>query len=938
MNTHSFSGLLEGDLFHHFSNYFNKYGAEDDSYQSLIGCPFTDMFVECKLCFEDGTEICVPSSTSHVPLRDGRRQWEEWIHFPIKFHEIPSKAKIYFTIYDVYSPTKKIVIGSGYISLFGRKGRLKSGKYRIPLFPHRTSDEILHEEYSTKECRDELSNVEKLEASVKSIQQANFYGIPKNSNVYSIFSATGPQNPGNTALSTTGNNPGVPPSMNGVNQGDGSLTSELFGHGSSSYSWLDRFTNIKKEELREKKFNTNSFETFLNIELPTFDRRVVDFDFLSHSSEEAASSFYSGFKCIPGVSLPQGISRRSLDSQSFKQITTVTANLDDTNDATKDHFRVEFVSTKYQFIDDPEAKQINLAEEKHLKLAINLSSGLIDTNLKPNALETKKILKILDYPPLHEIPTEDKSLLWKYRYYLRSNKRALTKFLRCVDWNYLAQKKEADKLITQWSEIETVDALELLSRFFKSVKTVRDYAVGILRKADDAAILDVLLQLVQALRYEVEVNYIKLHECELAQFLLDRATDNFHVANNLNWYLAVETEDPKYGEHFLELRHKFFIHLKKNSPMFLEKIIRQGRMVDTLSKIGYYIKGLKLSRPEKITIFKKILSAKGVIPHIQFETNEQYTWNDIFLSNISKNYAEEPLPLPLNPEVKVNGLFAEDSTIFKSAQSPLMIPFSDISGNKYSVIVKNGDDLRQDQLVMQLILLMDKLLKNNGLDLKLTPYSVLAFSPNFGILECVPNVSAISSVIDKGDIRKWLRKHNQDDDDYYNACQNFVKSCAGYCVITYILGIGDRHLDNVLITEQGLMFHIDFGFILGRDPKPFPPPMKLCKEMVEGMGGSKSEGYIKFKELCVTAYNILRKSAHLILNMFILMVDANIRDIEHGAVDPIKNVMKVQEKFKLELNDQEANAYMQSIINESEKALFPQLMENIHRWAQYWRS
>ena len=30
----------------------------------------------------------------------------------------------------------------------------------------------------------------------------------------------------------------------------------------------------------------------------------------------------------------------------------------------------------------------------------------------------------------------------------------------------------------------------------------------------------------------------------------------------------------------------------------------------------------------------------------------------------------------------------------------------------------------------------------------------------------------------------------------------------------------------------GNLFHIDFGYILGRDPKPFPPPMKLSKEMV----------------------------------------------------------------------------------------------------------
>lgn len=49
----------------------------------------------------------------------------------------------------------------------------------------------------------------------------------------------------------------------------------------------------------------------------------------------------------------------------------------------------------------------------------------------------------------------------------------------------------------------------------------------------------------------------------------------------------------------------------------------------------------------------------------------------------------------------------------------------------------------------------------------------------------------------------------------------------------------NRHLDNLLLTKDGRLFHIDFGFILGRDPKPFPPPMKLCKEMVEAMGGAE---------------------------------------------------------------------------------------------------
>ena len=38
-------------------------------------------------------------------------------------------------------------------------------------------------------------------------------------------------------------------------------------------------------------------------------------------------------------------------------------------------------------------------------------------------------------------------------------------------------------------------------------------------------------------------------------------------------------------------------------------------------------------------------------------------------------------------------------------------------------------------------------------------------------------------------------------------------------------------------------FHIDFGSILVKDPKPYPPPLKLCIEMVDVMGGKNSKAY-----------------------------------------------------------------------------------------------
>ena len=80
-------------------------------------------------------------------------------------------------------------------------------------------------------------------------------------------------------------------------------------------------------------------------------------------------------------------------------------------------------------------------------------------------------------------------------------------------------------------------------------------------------------------------------------------------------------------------------------------------------------------------------------------------------------------------------------------------------------------------------------------------------------------------------------------------------------ILQSLLGIGDRHLDNLLLAPSGHFFHADFGFILGRDPKPFAPAMKLCKEMVDGMGGASSEQYRQFKQYCFTAYTTLRKSS-----------------------------------------------------------------------------
>jgi phosphatidylinositol 3-kinase len=54
----------------------------------------------------------------------------------------------------------------------------------------------------------------------------------------------------------------------------------------------------------------------------------------------------------------------------------------------------------------------------------------------------------------------------------------------------------------------------------------------------------------------------------------------------------------------------------------------------------------------------------------------------------------------------------------------------------------------------------------------------------------------------------------------------------------------------VQINTSGQMFHIDFGFIFGQDPKPMPPPFRFIRAMADAMGGEDGENYGRFKTFC----------------------------------------------------------------------------------------
>ena len=245
---------------------------------------------------------------------------------------------------------------------------------------------------------------------------------------------------------------------------------------------------------------------------------------------------------------------------------------------------------------------------------------------------------------------------------------------------------------------------------------------------------------------------------------------------------------------------------------------------------------------------------------------------------------------------------------------------------------------------------LDKLFKEFNLDLHLTPYGVLATSEDEGLMEFVHPSMPLSKVVKKyKTIQRFFGKQVKrrvaaaeaagaakaspaaEQALFAQILDRFCKSCAGYCVITYILGIGDRHQDNIMIKPTGELFHIDFGYIFGCDPKPWPSPMRITTQMVDGMGGRDGDGFRRFMSACCQAYKVLRTNATLILTLLRLMGDAGIESMRDN---PTAVCAEVQQKLRLDLTDDgRAEAHLAEIVRVSADAKMPAVMDFFHDFA-----
>ncbi|XP_044846974.1 phosphatidylinositol 4-kinase beta isoform X2 [Mauremys mutica] len=195
-----------------------------------------------------------------------------------------------------------------------------------------------------------------------------------------------------------------------------------------------------------------------------------------------------------------------------------------------------------------------------------------------------------------------------------------------------------------------------------------------------------------------------------------------------------------------------------------------------------------------------------------------------------------------------------------------------------SVIVKCGDDLRQELLAFQVLKQLQSIWEQERVPLWIKPYKILVISADSGMIEPVVNAVSIHQVKKQSQLSLldyFLQEHgNYTTEAFLTAQRNFVQSCAGYCLVCYLLQVKDRHNGNILLDADGHIIHIDFGFILSSSPRNLgfeTSAFKLTTEFVDVMGGLDGDMFNYYKMLMLQGLIAARKHMDKVVQIVEIM-------------------------------------------------------------------
>lgn len=331
---------------------------------------------------------------------------------------------------------------------------------------------------------------------------------------------------------------------------------------------------------------------------------------------------------------------------------------------------------------------------------------------------------------------------------------------------------------------------------------------------------------------------------------------------------------------------------------------------------------------------------------------------------------------PFPKDVVTISTFMDEVSVLQSLQRPRKISIRGSDGNLYALLCKPKDDLRKDQRLMEFNGMINRALKKEARcserRLYIKTYAVTPLNEECGLIEWVDKLKTLRDILLKsykqknviinyGELRTMLAEASSDPsqlhifteqiiskfppafhewfvemfpepDTWFAARLRYTRSCAVMSMVGHVLGLGDRHGENILFEEgNGGTFHVDFNCLFDKGltfERPEVVPFRLTHNMVDAFGAYGYEG--PFRKSCELTMGILRQNEDTLMTILeTFLYDpttdfigkkkkkqvSNVPDTPEGVLESVHN--KVRGLLPTESVPLSIEGYVQELIRQA---------------------